>query len=390
MNHLERFRACALGQEPDYVPIFGVPGAPGASRWGLASIYNNLVRTGMPDHVGGPYFNVSGKPDPGVSAWYRYWGVTGPVDLDFQSTTCRGFESTTRIEGGYQIVETESGEVTRMLIDNDNNYSMPEFISYPVRDRESWEFYKERMTPVAVLDSDELEAACRRYDSRMMPLRVNAGSTFGYVRDYLGAEKACLALYDSPDMVHDMIGWELENLRRFVFPLVERLRPEMVLIWEDICYNNGMLLSPAQFDEFCGEYYREVAEVAEGCGVPVVAVDTDGDAMEFTRLAASYGINGVLPYENKGGNDLMALREELPDFVFFGWLEKEICNEGNENLIEDEVMRKVPGLLRSGRYFPNLDHSLQPPATFPNLCKFMTILHEVCNNPEGTFPHTSS
>ncbi len=28
----------------------------------------------------------------------------------------------------------------------------------------------------------------------------------------------------------------------------------------------------------------------------------------------------------------------------------------------------------------------QPFVTFSNLCKFMTLLHEVCNNPEGDFP----
>ena len=73
-------------------------------------------------------------------------------------------------------------------------------------------------------------------------------------------------------------------------------------------------------------------------------------------------------------------------FVFFGWLEKESVNEGNEKLIEPEIMSKVPPLLEEGRYFPNGDHGLQPFITFPNLCRFMTLLHEVCRNPEGEFP----
>jgi len=49
-------------------------------------------------------------------------------------------------------------------------------------------------------------------------------------------------------------------------------------------------------------------------------------------------------------------------------------------------MSKVPRLLERGGYFPNGDHGIQPLVTFPALCKFMTILHEVCNNPEGDFP----
>ena len=95
---------------------------------------------------------------------------------------------------------------------------------------------------------------------------------------------------------------------------------------------------------------------------------------------------GCFPFEVKAGNDLFALRERLPGFVFMGWLEKEVVNEGNEELIEPEIASKVPALLAKGRYFPNGDHGIQPLVTFPNLCRFMTLLHEVTGNPEGKFP----
>ena len=147
-----------------------------------------------------------------------------------------------------------------------------------------------------------------------------------------------------------------------------------------------MLLSPAHFHEFCGPYYSEVCDCARACGADLVAIDTDGNAMEFTGVAASYGVGAIYPYEVKAGNDLFALRERHPKFVFFGWLEKESVNEGNEHLIAPEIHSKVPPLLAAGGYFPNGDHGLQPLVTFQNLCKFMTLLHEVTNNPEGRFP----
>ena len=73
-------------------------------------------------------------------------------------------------------------------------------------------------------------------------------------------------------------------------------------------------------------------------------------------------------------------------FILMGWLEKEVVNEGNAHLIEPEIMSKVPRLLEHGGYFPNGDHGIQPLVTFENLCKFMTLLHEVTGNPEGEFP----
>ena len=71
--------------------------------------------------------------------------------------------------------------------------------------------------------------------------------------------------------------------------------------------------------------------------------------------------------------------------MMFGWLEKEVVNEGNESAIEGEILSKAP-LIGKGGYFPNADHSLQPLLTFPNLCRFMTILHEACGNANGLYP----
>ncbi len=62
-----------------------------------------------------------------------------------------------------------------------------------------------------------------------------------------------------------------------------------------------------------------------------------------------------------------------------------MINEGNESLIEAEIQAKAP-LLKFGRYFPNIDHTLQPMCTFDNFRRFMTVLHETLGNPEGDFP----
>jgi len=337
----------------------------------------------MPAQVGGVY---EGGGSRDVESWYRYWGTTGPIGLDFGTAWGQeGFRTTTRIEDGFEIIESENGAITRQVLYNDITYSMPEFIRYPVRDRASWTFYRDRMTPRTFMAPEEMEERCRRYDDRDMPLSIGAGGAYGLVRGLMGPEALGIALYDDPELVHDIVQWRLGQVREYVFPLIERLRPEIVAMGEDLCYNHGMLLSPEHFRTFCGPYYREVCDCARASGADVIAVDTDGNAMEFTGVAASYGVNAIYPYEVKAGNDLFALRAQFPGFLFFGWLEKETVNEGNEHRIEPEIMGKVPTLLEKGGYFPNGDHGIQPLVTFPNLCRFMTILHEVCGNTEGEF-----
>jgi hypothetical protein len=380
----ERFLAVALGQEPDYVPIFGFPGAPGMSGGCLRTTHEHLVATGMPSHVGGCVTNWERRD---MESWHRYWGTTGPLLLDFSLAWGEeGIKSTSREEGGYVILEGEDGSVTREVPDNADSYSMPHFQVYPVRDHASWEFYQARTAPREFMAPDDMEQNCRRFDERDRPLALFAGGTFGVVRSLMGTEAASLALYDDPDLVHAIINSFRDYNRQYVFPLIERLRPEIVICGEDIGYKTGMLISPAQFRKFCAPLYREVAEVARACGVTVLTVDSDGSAMELVPLLAECGFNSLHPFEVKAGNDLFALREQFPEVVMFGWLEKEVINEGNEHLIEPEIRSKVPPLLAQGRYFPNGDHGIQPPVTYEGLRKFMTLLHEVCNNPEGEFP----
>ena len=66
----------------------------------------------------------------------------------------------------------------------------------------------------------------------------------------MGTEAASIALYENPELVQDIIQTGLKMTRQYVFPLIERLKPEIVSTGEDICYNHGMLLSPEHFEQF--------------------------------------------------------------------------------------------------------------------------------------------
>jgi hypothetical protein len=384
MTERERFIAMVRGRPVDHVPTFGFTGAPGVSCGCMKKTYDRLRSTGMPD-VGGCW-GLDGEP-VNLEGWYRYWGTSGPLALDFfPAEPSRGVRSERRVEGGFEIIEYETGAVTRQVLDNDITYSMPDFRVYHVRDRASWRFFRDLITPGAPWPSERLEADCRRYDSRERPLSLSVGSTWGWIREIMGPEAASLVLYDDPDLVREMIEWQDWRRRTHVFPLARRLRPEILQADEDNCYRSGMLISPRHFSELCAASYREIAGVAHDCGVPMVAVDSDGNTMELIPLLAECGVNALFPFEAKPGNDLPSLRKRFPEFVFLGWLEKECLNEGNEAMIRPEIMAKVPGLLRAGRYFPNGDHGIQPLATFPSLCRFMTLLHELTGNPGGEFP----
>jgi hypothetical protein len=385
MTHLERFQAICHFEQPDYVPIFGFHGAPGMAHGCLRPTHERLVAQGMPDWVDG---SLALGEAWSTETWQRYWGTTGAIFLDFfpADPGGPGIKSEMRIEGEWEIIECETGALTRQVINNAAEYSMPEFIRYDVTDRKSWEFYRERTAPGPRWSAEPIEEACRKFDGRDKPLCIGVGSTFGALRGVMGPYLASTVLYDDPALAHEIIDQGTRALETYLFPVIERLRPEVLATGEDCCFNHGMLLSPKHFREFCAPHYREIGEIARACGVDMVAIDADGNAMELVPIVEESGVNAICPFEVKAGNDLFALRERHPKFILMGWLEKEVVNEGNGHLIEPEIMSKVPPLLAKGGYFPNGDHGIQPWVTFENLCRFMTLLHEVCGNPEGEFP----
>jgi hypothetical protein len=384
MTDRERFVAVARGEPCDYVPIFGHNDAPGVSAGCMRTTYDRLRATGMPD-VGGCWDLGGATPD--LEGWYRYWGTTGPIGAGFfPAEPAPGIRSERRVEGGFEVIEYETGARTRQVIDNDITYSMPDFQVYHVRDRASWRHYLDRVSRGPRWSAERLEAACRPLDARTRPLEMHVGSTWGEIRELMGPEAACTVLYDDPGLAAEIVAHEDHVRRTYLFPLVERLRPEILVANEDNCYRGGMLISPRHFRELCMPSYREIASVARDCGVTAVTVDSDGNVTELVPLLDECGVNAILPCEVKAGNDLFALRRRFPKFVLMGWLEKETLNEGNDGAIRAELTAKVPALLAAGRYFPNGDHGIQPPVTFPNLCRFLTLLHELTGNPEGEFP----
>jgi len=385
MTPIERFKAICRFEQPDYVPIFGFPGAPGMSQGAMRKTHERLVETGMPEWVDG-CFSLSNRG--ATKTWRRYWGTAAPLSLDFYPADPggRGIRSETRVEGDREIIEYETGALTRQVIENDVTYAMPEFVRYHITDRASWAFYRDRVARGPRWSTDRIEAACRRFDNRAHPLCISVGSTWGRLRGLMGPYAASTVLYDDPQLAHDIIDHYARETETYLFPVIERLRPEILAAGEDCCFNHGMLIRPAHFRQFCAPFYRKIGQIARDCGVDMVAIDTDGNAMELVPLVEACGVNAIYPFEVKAGNDLFSLRKQHPGFILMGWLEKEVVNDGNAHLIEPEIMGKVPRLLPSGGYFPNGDHGIQPLVTFENLCKFMTMLHETTGNPEGEFP----
>jgi len=118
---------------------------------------------------------------------------------------------------------------------------------------------------------------CAFYNRREFPVGLTLCGAFGHPRNLLGVEGLCLAYYEQPGLVHEILEQWVEFYIRLSSRVWEGIHFDFILIWEDMAYKNGPLISPRLVKEFMLPYYRRVIEHVRGLGCDTIIVDSDGD-----------------------------------------------------------------------------------------------------------------
>ncbi|MDD5707114.1 MAG: uroporphyrinogen decarboxylase family protein [Kiritimatiellae bacterium] len=196
---------------------------------------------------------------------------------------------------------------------------------------------------------------------------------FWFPRKLLGIEPHLYAFYDQPALMRrmndDLAEFSIRAIEA-IFPVVV---PDMVGFAEDMSYNNGPMLSEAQFMEFLAPYYRRVIPHLKQAGVRVLT-DSDGDIALMVPWLLSVGIEGIYPLERQAGVDLVDLRRKYPEFIFMGGYDKMVMSRG-EAAMRAEFERLLP-VMRSGRYVPSVDHQTPPGVSLENYRTYLRLFNE--------------
>ena len=68
-------------------------------------------------------------------------------------------------------------------------------------------------------------------------------------------------------------------------------------MWEDMCYNQGPLLSPALFETMMVPRYKRIGAKLKAAGIDLWYTDCDGDVRPLIPGFLEAGINCLFPYE---------------------------------------------------------------------------------------------
>lgn len=382
MSFVQSIKAVFDFEEPDQMPVVD---------WGYwDEIFDRWPEEGLPKEL----VRVSeGDFAPGVdlrTGWgeayerrvrslqmLAYFGVEPWVAqrrLPIVDTTFPFFEERTlEDEGNTVVVRDRTGTILQKRKDGT---SVPRFVEFPVKTREDYEKLRWR------LDPDSAGRYVQGWDTyaRILleqgcPLSIWFSGFFGFPRDLMGLENLSLAYYLEPDLVRMIAEDRCELIKRLFTPVLQQFHINFVLIWEDMAYNHGSMISPETFRRFMLPYYQEVNAFFHSKGVDHILVDCDGNILELCSLFIEGDVDGVYPLEITAGSDPAVLRERYPNLILVGGIDKRALTMGPET-IDRELHRVVP-VAEKGGYLPMLDHLVPADVSLSNYRYYLKRLREL-------------
>jgi uroporphyrinogen decarboxylase len=358
-----RFNAALGGGPPGAIPLMDL------GYWD--ETLKAWHEQGLPAHIDAKnsdaYFGLDG--------FMRYYACpektdgTGPVDRGM--VTPGGWrigllpffdEAVIEQDVETELVRVPDGTVVRR---HRSRTALPSTESYTLVDRKSWEeHYVWRLNPDhpdrAPEHPDAFETVASD-NERAYPLILPGGSLYGWLRNWLGFEQISMLIYDDPAWLEEMVDRVCDCI---VGVLQRALRGggtfDACLIWEDMAYNAGPMVSPATFKKLLSPRYRRITDTLRAGGVENIIVDSDGRIDDLIPLWLEAGVNTLMPIEiGTTGMDPVALRKRFgPSLRMIGGIDKRILWQPRDAIVA-EIDRLTP-LVQAGGFIPCCDHKVPP------------------------------
>jgi len=314
---------------------------------------------------------------PPDANWYSYGGYDRFEVAPPNPGLCPGFEYQVLEKGEEYEIYRDGDGVIKKKIKDVILPAMPQYLDYPLKGREQWPEFKRRMNPDdPARFPPNWEDIKRQYADRDFPLGINAGSLFGWLRNWMGIEGISFAFYDDRAFVEQAAEEMADSIVAFLGKAVQGIQYDFALFWEDMAYKSASLISPRLYREIFAPQYRRITDRLHLAGIDVMMLDSDGNVEELIPIWLDLGINFIYPMEVAAGMDVIAMRRKFgKDLIIGGGMDKRIL-ASSKTAIKDMVEEKIP-LMREGGYVPGCDHAMPPDIPWENYLYYRELLSNV-------------
>ena len=288
-----------------------------------------------------------------------YWGQPRlPVNLEI----CPAFETEIiEVTDDYIIYRGGNGVTSRRRRTPGSSYGIEQYLEYPVKTRRDWvKLRDEHLDPNAsgrYPAPADWEAAKKACQDSQVPVSIDGGSFYGFLRNAIGVENFSYLFFDDPLLVHEMMDYLADLYIAVLRKAVSEVKIDFAIFWEDMCYKTGPLLSPAMFRKFMLPNYKKVTRFLVENGVELCWVDCDGNIEALLPLWLEGGVRGHYPLEVAAGMDAGKLQQQYGrQILMWGNVDKRALIAG-KSAIDNELARLAPVAAKGG-FIPLVDHGV--------------------------------
>ena len=313
-----------------------------------------------------------------------FFGFAPSAQVPVHQSLLPGFErQVVEQQGDQTLIRDEHGATC--LIFASGKSSIPHFLDFALKGREEWEReFRPRLDPDdprRLPHGEWWEQLKEQWRRRDYPVGIGIGSLYGWIRDWMGFERAAMMIHDDPGLMEEI----MEQITRVVIRTIEWAAPQVELDfgagWEDMCFNMGPMISPAAFERLMVPRYQRIVQTLRRFGVDIVYTDCDGNINQLVPLWLKAGVNGMFPVEVAGGTDPIALRDRYGrEVLLLGGVNKRALIAGKQ-AIRKEIKRIEP-YVREGGWIPHVDHRVPPDVTYDNYLYYLAVKRDTFGIPE--------
>ena len=213
--------------------------------------------------------------------------------------------------------------------------------------------------------------AKRLADDANLLCMVQTTGILSYAWTMMGFEQFLMDLYLEPEKAHDVIALLVERNRAIGRDLVE-LGLECVVLTDDIAGKNGLIVSPAIYDEMILPAMEEIIRSYEDM---YVIYHSDGNIDPVLPQLIRAGIDGFQSIEH----DLMDLGEtkaKYPNLTLFGNVPNMLIHTGTPEQIDASVRECVEVGAPGGNFAVCSDNSIPEFISLENFRAYVDAVHK--------------
>ena len=238
---------------------------------------------------------------------------------------------------------------------------------YLLKDREAFEtLYKPKMQFLPERIDLEYWKNFNETKPWDIPVGLHLGSILGEIRNMVSVTGLSYLMYDEDE---ELLADIIDTYAEMQYQCAEKAlqtgaKFDFAHYWEDICFKNGPLLSPAIFNELCAKHYKKRNELCHRYGIDLISLDCDGVTGALQSTWMENGVNILFPIEvGVWGDQFAAAREK------FGARQRGVGGMDKTALRKDKAavdaeIERMQRLASLGGFIPCPDHRLMPGTKF--------------------------